>query len=428
MNARTYTPRSVITGYLSVYTLFTLASSLIWAINTVFLIREGGLTIFQVMVVNAVFTVGQVVFEVPTGVVADTIGRRASLLICMVILAISTLLYVLTPVWGWGIWGFIGASALLGLGFTFETGALDAWLVDALDATGSQQPKERVFSWGQMASGSGMLVGSLLGGVLGQIGLSVPYVVRTVLLVLAALTTALLIRDAGFTRRPLKLSTFGDETRRILQAGVTFGLRSRVVRPLLWSSLASGVFFIYGFYSWQPYVLDLLGRDYVWLLGVVTAAFSLTGIAGNTLVKRIIREGELRREPARVLEFAAWATAALTFAIAAVGLTIHEPGILPAGIAIGLWLMFGLVFGIATPVRMSYINAHIPSAERATVLSLDAFFADAGGTGGQPALGWISQRMSIPIGWLIGGAFLATLPLFYRASGKAAREADVSLS
>lgn len=405
------------------YTLFTLASSLIWAINTIFLIREGGLTIFQAMIVNAVFTVGQVAFEVPTGVVADTVGRRTSLLLCMVILATSTMLYVLTPVWGWGIWGFIGASALLGLGFTFETGALDAWLVDALEATGSLLPKERVFSWGQMASGCGMLVGSLMGGVLGQIGLSVPYAVRTVLLMLAALTTAVLIHDAGFTRRPLKLSTFGDETQRILQAGVTFGLRSRVVRPLLWSSLAGGVFSIYGFYSWQPYVLDLLGRDYVWLLGVVTAGFSLTGIAGNTLVKRIMREGALRREPTQVLQAAAWVSTALTFAIAAVGLVFNAAGALPAGIAIGLWLVFGLVFGIATPVRMSYINAHIPSAQRATVLSLDAFFADVGGTGGQPALGWISQRMSIPIGWLIGGAFLATVPLFYQASGRAARAA-----
>ena len=281
MNARTYTSRNVIAGYLSVYTLFTLASSVIWAINTIFLMREGGLTIFQVMIVNSVFTVGQMVFEVPTGVVADTIGRRASLLLAMVTLAASTLLYVLTPAWGWGIWGFIGASVILGLGFTFETGALDAWLVDALDATGSERPKERVFAWGQMAGGGGMLVGSLLGGVLGQIGLSVPYVVRTVLLVVAAVLTALLIHDAGFTPRPLKFSTFGDETRNILQAGTTFGWRSRVVRPLLWGSLASGVFFIYGFYSWQPYVLDLLGRDYVWLLGVVTAAFSLMGIGGN---------------------------------------------------------------------------------------------------------------------------------------------------
>jgi MFS family permease len=428
MNARNYTSRNVIAGYLSVYTLFTLASSVIWAINTIFLMREGGLTIFQVMIVNTVFTVGQMVFEVPTGVVADTIGRRASLLLAMVTIAISTLMYVLTPVWGWGIWGFIGASVILGLGFTFETGALEAWLVDALDATGSLRPKERVFAWGQMAAGCGMLVGSLLGGVLGQIGLSVPYVVRTVLLVVAAVLTALLIHDAGFTPRPLKFSTFGDETRNILQAGTTFGWRSRVVRPLLWGSLASGVFFIYGFYSWQPYVLDLLGKDYVWLLGVVTAAFSLMGIGGNTLVKRIMREGELRREPARVLEIAAWVSVVLAFAIASVGLMFQTPGILPAGIAITLWLLFGLVFGIATPVRMGYINAHIPSAQRATVLSLDAFFADAGGTVGQPALGWISQRLSIPVGWLIGGAFLAAAPLFYRVSGKAAREEGSSLS
>jgi MFS family permease len=428
MNARSYSSRNVIAGYLSVYTLFTLASSVIWAINTIFLIREGGLTIFQVMIVNSVFTVAQMIFEVPTGVVADTIGRRASLLLAMVTLAASTLMYVLTPAWGWGIWGFMGASVILGLGFTFETGALDAWLVDALDATGSERPKERVFAWGQMAAGSGMLVGSLLGGVLGQIGLSVPYVVRTVLLVLAAILTALLIRDAGFTPRPLKFSTFGDETRKILQAGTTFGWRSRVVRPLLWASMAGGVFFIYGFYSWQPYVLDLLGRDYVWLLGVVTAAFSLMGIGGNALVKRVMREGNLRREPARVLEIAAWVTAFLTFAIAAVGLIFHQPGVVPAGIAIALWLTFGLVFGIATPVRMSYINAHIPSAQRATLLSLDAFFADAGGTAGQLGLGWISQRLSIPIGWLVGGVFLAATPLFYRASGKAAREEGDRLS
>ena len=67
MNARIYSSRNVIAGYLSVYTLFTLASSVIWAINTIFLMREGGLTIFQVMIVNTAFTVAQMVFEVPTG-------------------------------------------------------------------------------------------------------------------------------------------------------------------------------------------------------------------------------------------------------------------------------------------------------------------------------------------------------------------------
>src|SRR5680860_1814892 len=79
------------------------------------------------------------------------------------------------------------------------------------------------------------------------------------------------------------------------------------------------------------------------------------------------------------------------------------------------------VFGVTGPIRMAYINSYIPSAERATVLSLDSFFADAGGAGGQPALGWLSERASIPLGWVVGTAFLAITPFLYRASGKAAR-------
>lgn len=419
-----YSSRNVVAGYLIVSTLFTLASALIWAINTIFLIRVGGLSLFEVMIVNAIFTVGQMVFEIPTGVVADTIGRKASLLLCMITLVISTLLYVLTPVWGLGIWGFIAASAIIGLGFTFQTGALDAWLVDALDGTGWEKPKEKVFAWGQMASGGGMLVGSLMGGVLGQFGLSWPYVVRVALLVVALVAAAVLIRDVGFTPRPLKLSTLRGESRRIFATGVRFGWHSPVIRPLLWSSTATGVFFIFAWYAWQPYILDLLGRDYVWLLGVVTAAFSLTGIAGNALVGRIMREGVARRQPWRVLELGAWLTLGLTVSIAAIGLSGVEPGLLPAGIAIALWLCFGVVFGVTGPVRMAYINSYIPSAQRATVLSLDAFFSDAGGSAGQPALGWLSERATIPGAWLVGSAFLIASPLLYRSSGRAARAGE----
>ena len=420
MSVREYSSRRVILGYVSVSVLFTLASSVIWAINTVFLLQKGGLTIFEVMIVNTVFTVGQMVFEVPTGVVADTIGRRASLLLCMGTLTVATALYVLTPLWGWGIWGFIGASALIGLGFTFETGALDAWMVDALDASGWSEPKDGVFARGQMAAGGGMLVGSLLGGLLGQIGLSWPYVVRTALLVAAGVITALLVHDQGFSPRPLRAATFGNETRRIMRDGVTFGWKSAVVRPLMWGSFAGGVFFIFAFYSWQPYVLDLLGRNEVWLLGVVTAGFSLTGIAGNVLVKRIMRSGELRRAPTDVLVAGSIVSAVLAFAIAVVGLVFGNPGILPAALAITLWLLFGLVFGLSAPIRQGFINDHIPSAQRATVLSLDALFADAGGTVGQPGLGWISGRFSIPLGWLVGGVFMSIVPFFYRLSGRAA--------
>ncbi len=300
-----HSPRTVIAAYISSSLLFTLATSLIWATNTIFMMQVGGLDIFQVMLVNAIFVVAQAVFEVPTGVIADTLGRKASYLIGIGTILASTLLYVATPRLGWGFWGFSFASVLIGLGFTFQTGAVDAWLVDALDSVGYDEPKDRVFARGAMTSGVGMLVGSLLGGLFGQVNLALPYLLRALLLVAVFVLVAVLFSDLGFERRALSVATFGTETRSIFSAGVQFGWRDRVVRPLLFVSMVGGVFYMYGFYSWQPYVLGLLGKNAVWTLGIVQAGLSLTSIAGNALVKPIMRTGARRRDPARVLAWTA---------------------------------------------------------------------------------------------------------------------------
>src|SRR2546425_5727704 len=151
--------------------------SLIWGIDTLFKLHAG-LDIFQVMLTNAAFTLGNVLFEIPTGVVADTLGRRVSLLLCLVTLFATTLLYVAIAREGWGFWPFMWVSVFLGLGYTFYTGAVDAWLVDALKATGYTGPLESVFARGQMVFGAAMLLGTLSGGALGQMNLALPYLVR----------------------------------------------------------------------------------------------------------------------------------------------------------------------------------------------------------------------------------------------------------
>src|SRR5918995_2978092 len=127
--------RSVQRTYLTLTLLTTFAASFIWGVNTLFLL-DAGLSNTEAFAANAFFSVGQVIFEVPTGVVADTRGRRFSFLLGAATLLTATLLYlymwnVHAPFWGWAI-----ASALLGLGFTFFSGATEAWLVDALAATG----------------------------------------------------------------------------------------------------------------------------------------------------------------------------------------------------------------------------------------------------------------------------------------------------
>ena len=154
------TPRSIQRTYVILMLGNTLAASFIWGINTLFLL-DAGLSNLEAFAANAFFTAGMVVFEVPTGIVADTIGRRASYLLGTVTLTGSTLLYVLlwqvgAPFWQWAI-----ASMSVGLGFTFFSGAVEAWLVDALNATGFTGDLESVFGRGQIATGAGMLTGSV---------------------------------------------------------------------------------------------------------------------------------------------------------------------------------------------------------------------------------------------------------------------------
>src|SRR3954447_11536654 len=158
------TPRTIQRTYLVLMLGNTLAASLIWGINTIFLL-DAGLSNLEAFAANAFFTAGMVVFEVPTGIVADTIGRRASYLLGTVTLTASTLLYVLlwqveAPFWQWAV-----VSLLVGLGFTFFSGAVEAWLVDALAATGFTGELESVFGRGQIVTGAGMLTRSVAGGV-----------------------------------------------------------------------------------------------------------------------------------------------------------------------------------------------------------------------------------------------------------------------
>src|SRR5688500_17547765 len=150
-------------AYLTLQLFNTLAASLIWGINTIFLL-DAGLNNLEAFAANAFFTAGMVIFEVPTGIVADTIGRRTSYLLGTLTLSGASLLYVglwqiEASFWLWAI-----VSLLLGLGFTFFSGAVEAWLVDALTATGFTGQMERVFGRGQIVTGVGMLSGSVAGG------------------------------------------------------------------------------------------------------------------------------------------------------------------------------------------------------------------------------------------------------------------------
>ncbi|MBX0300384.1 MFS transporter [Cryobacterium sp. 1639] len=368
----------------------TLAASFIWGINTLFLL-DAGLSNFEAFAANAFFTAGMVIFEIPTGVVADTVGRKASYLLGTITLSVTTALYWL--LWLWQspfVWWAI-VSVLLGLGFTFFSGAVEAWLVDALTSTGYAGSLEAVFGRGLVVTGIAMFAGSVLGGVLAQAtDLGVPFLVRAGILVVMFVYAFIVMRDLGFTpdrsRGPLKA------TRLVLTESVEHGLKRRSVRYIILSApFASGVGF-YAFYALQPYLLELYGDPSAYsIAGLAAAILSLAQIAGGVLAPRI-----------RVLFARRTSTVILASLVSVVSLVILGVNSL-FWLAVIMLMVWGFVFAVAEPVRQAYLNDMIPSKQRATVLSFDSLFGSLGGVFIQPALGRSADIWGYGASLVIGG-------------------------
>src|SRR5437870_3136347 len=251
-------PKRVIRSYLVINGLFTLSASLIWGINTLFLLHSG-LSIFEVFVANAAFTAAMALFEVPTGVVADTRGRRASFLLSEATLAVGTMAYVGVAAIHGGLLLFCLAGVILGLGYTFYSGAVEAWLVDALKATGYRHELDSVFAKASIVASIAMIVGTVGGGLLGQIDLSVPYLARTALVLIAFAVGFRTMHDIGFEPRTMRLQGIVGEMRKVARAGVTYGWRKPAVRLLVMESFVTWGFVSWAWYAWQPYFLQLFG-------------------------------------------------------------------------------------------------------------------------------------------------------------------------
>jgi MFS family permease len=380
----------IVRAYLAISGLFTLSASVIWGVNTLFLL-DAGLDIFEVFIANAAFTAGMVIFEIPTGVVADTGGRRRSFLLSAATLLIGTLGYVSISAFGGGLMPFVIASIVLGLGFSFYSGAVEAWLVDALKATGFAGQLDEVFARGSMVSGAAMLVGSVGGGLLGSVDLAWPFIARAGLLAAVFVVGLGVMHDVGFAPRATTFAALPTEMKRVLQASVAFGLRTRSVRLLMIVSLFEGGFMMWGFYAWQPYFLELLARDAVWVAGVVSALIALSTIAGNGLVEFFTSFCGKRT----TLLIAA----ALVLVLAAVGVGLVD-SFWPAVV---LLLAVTGAAGVAAPVHQAYLHEVVPSSERATVVSFASLVGSAGGIGGQLGLGYIARAQSVAAGYVTGG-------------------------
>jgi MFS family permease len=401
--------------YLTLLLGNTLAASFIWGVNTLFLL-DAGLSNLEAFAANAFFTLGMVIFEIPTGVIADTVGRRASYLLGTIVLSGGTALYWLMWMWSAPFWAWALVSILLGLGFTCFSGAVDAWLVDALRASEYTGDLEPVFSKGMIVGGIAMLAGSVLGGVVAQLSdLGVPFLIRAGILVLMFVVAFLAMRDIGFT--PDRSEGPLTAVRTVFKGSVKHGLGNPPVRYLMLAAPFTAGVGIYVFYALQPYLLELWGDPKAYsIAGLAAAIVAGSQIIGGLLAPRVRRLFKKR-------------TTVLIIAGAIGVVLLLTLGIVPNfWVALALLTVWGVSASIDDPIRRSYLNDLIPSKQRATVLSFESLMGNVGGIGIQPALGRVADLSGYAFSLVIGGVISAVAVPFMALSRAQNSPADVARS
>jgi MFS family permease len=412
MNAKA---KQIVRTYVSLQLLSTFASSFIWGVNTLFLL-DAGLSITAAFAANAFFTAGEVLFEIPTGVVADTRGRRISFLLGTLTLFVTTLAYlwlwqIKGPFWAWAI-----VSMLLGLGFTFFSGATDAWLVDGLKAANYDGSLDNVFAKGAIANGVAMLTGTVAGGLVAQYtNLGVPYIMRIVALAATFAIAFFLMHDDGF--KPKTRSGLVSEMKDVASDALNFGLKNRPLRWMMLSGIFNGGVGIFAFYAMQPYLLQLYGDSSNYLIaGLAAAIVSGSMILGGVLVPYVSRLFKTRSS------------------LLLTGLLISVASLVLIALAGNFWIVlvvlsvWSIVFSATGPIRQAYMNGIVPSAQRATVLSADNMLTSVGGVVCQPGLGKVADVWGYPLSYLGSAAFqIIALPFIILAKREKAKSDPIIL-
>jgi MFS family permease len=381
---------------------------------TVLLPLERGLSLVQVGGLLAIQGVVVLVLELPTGGLADALGRRPLLVASGVLAVGSALLFVLAT----GFWMFAVAMIAQGVFRALDSGPLEAWYVDAVHAVDPDAPIERGLSRAATTLGVAIAVGALAGGglvawhpVLGWSALVLPFAVSVALYVLHTVLVALLVREppratVGGARanrwNPGPALAAARDAPRVVLAGLGLLRRSPVLRAVVLVEVFWSVAMI-AFETLTP--VRLAG-----LLGGEDAAGALFGPA-SAAAWALFAAGSLVAGIASRRVGVAWTAIASRILN---GLFVVVMGLVAGvvGLVAAYWLAY-LTHGAGGPMHSTLLHRQATSANRAVVLSMNSMVA-----GGAYSLGLLlftplAEGFGTGIAFVVAGAFSVFGALLY---------------
>lgn len=381
------------------------AHSLFFTAFMVFQIEVIGLDALQLVLVGTIMEASIFIFEIPTGIVADVYSRRLSVIIGVTLQGLAFIGLAFVPSFA----GALLTQALWGLGYTFTSGAYQAWLVDEV---GQERAGKAFLRAGQVARVGGIAgIGSA--ALLAVAGPAAPIV--TAGLTMFGITGLLALRmpEHGFKPTPAADRSTWQHWVDTFRAGV------RVIRqrPALMTILGVGLFF--GLFSegwdrlWQAHLIRNIGLPDFMPTITFFSLLSIGGVLLDMLVIEVVQRRINMNDGQRLSRLFFMLTLLMVISIIGYGLT----GDLLSALA--LMYLFSVARSLVEPVLATWTNQHIDSPVRATVLSLQSQTDAIGQIVGGPPLGAIGTT-SLRLAFFASGLVLSPALILLRIATRRA--------
>lgn len=385
---------------------------LILPILTVFQV-EKGLDLFEVGIVMGVYSTSIILLELPTGALADTIGRKKVFIISVVLMFISFFGMLISQEF----WHYIISFAFLGASRSLSSGTIDAWFIDEFEKKYPDGNLQETLAMVGIFVTLSLGGASLLGGYIPMSSLSViishiegfdiyslNFMIALFLALCQMLLTSVLIKEERIVEHQEKgilsgLMAFPS----LIATSVHYGVKNHLVFLLIlasvfWSFSLSGVEML-----WQPKAKEVAGAEFqTSILGILGAGYFFAGALGSYISIPLCRL--FKNDYAFVLFM-------MRFFMGTV-LVIMAISTTQVGFAIAYWTFF-LINGVKESPHATIYNEAIPSEKRSTMLSFESFVMQIGGLAGSICLGYLANNFSIEYAWMFSGALITSSSLIY---------------
>jgi DHA3 family tetracycline resistance protein-like MFS transporter len=379
------------------------AYMLMGTIVSVYLIVEANLQPFRLVILGTILEATVLIFEVPTGVLADTVSRKLSVVIGALVTGLGFIVLGLAPSFATAVF----SQLMWGIGYTFISGADIAWITDEV---GEERARPLYLRGSQVWLGAS-LAGIVAAASLATVSLGLPIFLSGVTSLAMAVFLGLFMREENFHPAPS-----GERKRPRLRDTVKSALSLRRRHPVLLLILSVAVFQgmsteafdrLAHFHFLRGIGLPSLGGlDTVLWFGILEGGGLLLGIIAVEIVRRKV-DIDSHVSAAKAL---AVIDVLLIVAMVAFGATDHF------WVGLGLFWVIALLREANDPVFTAWINQGLDPSTRATVNSMwgqaDAFGQVLGG----PVIGFIAQARAVGTAIIVAGVCRApALGLFARA-------------